>query len=55
VDSYINEKKSINLLVFKSLVPEVSDKTLYRDLQDLVKGGLLKAIGEKKGRRYERA
>ena len=50
---FIKENKSINLSSFHDLIPEVSQKTLYRDLQELVKKGILKEIGEKKGRRYE--
>ncbi|MGC8886705.1 MAG: hypothetical protein ACP5MG_06055 [Verrucomicrobiia bacterium] len=45
-------KKSINLSSFRALIPEVSQKTLYRDLQDLVNRGILKGTGEKKGRKY---
>lgn len=51
----VKEIGSIRLSDLKSLAPEVSDKTLYRDLQDLVKEGVLKAVGKKKGRRYELA
>mgnify|MGYP000894267482 CR=1 FL=1 len=50
---YVKEKNSINLSSFKTIVPEVSEKTLYRDLQELVGKGILKELGEKKGRRYK--
>jgi predicted HTH transcriptional regulator len=30
-----------------------SEKTLYRDLQDLVNKGVLQELGKKKGRKYE--
>lgn len=50
---YVKEKGGINLSAFKSIVPEVSEKTLYRDLQELLSKGVLKEFGEKKGRRYE--
>ena len=50
---YAKEKKSINLSSFKTIVSEVSEKTLYRDLQELVNKGILKEFGEKKGRKYE--
>jgi ATP-dependent DNA helicase RecG len=50
---YVKEKSSINLSSFKTIVAEVSEKTLYRDLQELVSKGILKELGEKKGRKYE--
>jgi len=50
---YAKEKGSINISSFKSLVPDVSEKTLYRDLQELRNKGILTELGEKKGRRYE--
>ncbi len=50
---YIKEKGSISLSDYSKLSPEVKDRTLRRDLNDLTEKGLLKAIGEKKGRRYE--
>jgi ATP-dependent DNA helicase RecG len=50
---YMKEKKSMNLSSFKTIVSEVSEKTLYRDLQELVNKGILKELGEKKGRKYE--
>ena len=31
----------------------MSEKTLYRGLQDLVTKGILKEVGKKKGRKYE--
>ena len=50
---YAKEKGSINLSSFKILIPTVSEKTLYRDLQELVQKKVLKEVGEKKGRRYQ--
>jgi len=50
---YVKEKGSINLSSLKTVVPGVSEKTLYRDLQNLVKKGIFAEIGEKKGRKYE--
>jgi len=50
---YVKESGSINLSSFKNLVGGISEKTLYRDLQDLVNRSILKEIGKKKGRRYE--
>jgi len=54
---YVKEKKSINLSSFMSVAANfsVSEKTLYRDLQGLVSKGILKEVGEKKGRKYELA
>jgi len=49
---YVKEKGKITLSTYKSLVPDVSDKTLYRDLQELVNRRILKELGEKKGRIY---
>jgi ATP-dependent DNA helicase RecG len=46
----VKEKGSIHLSSFKNIVPEVSEKTLYRDLQNLVNKRVLKELGEKKGR-----
>jgi len=50
---YMKEHKTVSLSSFKDIVSGVSEKTLYRDLQELVDRGLLKKIGEKKGRKYE--
>jgi len=50
---YVKEKGSINLSSFKTLIQKISEKTLYRDLQDLVDKGIFKEIGKKKGRKYE--
>jgi len=50
---HIKENKIINLSSYKALIKNVSEKTLYRDLQDLVAKNILKEIGEKKGRKYE--
>ena len=49
------KNKIINLSSYKALIKNVSEKTLYRDLQDLVDKNILKEIGEKKGRKYELA
>ena len=53
--NHIKENKIINLASYKSLIKNVSEKTLYRDLQDLVDKNILKEVGEKKGRKYELA
>jgi len=52
---HIKENKIINLSSYKALIKNVSEKTLYRDLQDLVDKNILKELGEKKGRKYELA
>ena len=52
---HIKDNKVINLSSYKALIKNISEKTLYRDLQDLVNKNILKEIGEKKGRRYELA
>lgn len=39
-------------LDYEKLVPNVSEKTLYRDLKEMVKKGILKEYGEKRGRGY---
>ena len=39
-------------LIPKEFYPDVADRTLNRDIQALVDKGILKAQGEKKGRRY---
>ncbi len=51
--NYIKEHKSASLSAFKDMIPDVSEKTLYRDLQELVNRSLLKKIGKKKGTKYE--
>jgi len=50
---YVKERRSINMSAFKALTLEVAEKTLYRDLRDLVNKKVLKQVGEKKGRKYE--
>ncbi|MBL7202991.1 MAG: putative DNA binding domain-containing protein [Desulfobacteraceae bacterium] len=52
---HIKENKIINLSSYKALIKNVSEKTLYRDLKELVDKNILKEIGEKKGRKYELA
>jgi len=49
---YVKEKGKINLSNYESIIGVVSSKTLYRDLQELTEKGILKAIGDKKGRVY---
>jgi len=40
---------------YRGLFPGITDKTAYRDLQDMVEKGLIKPMGELKGRHYVRA
>jgi len=37
---------------FKRISPKVAERTLRKDLDDLVKIGIIKPVGEKKGRKY---
>ncbi len=49
---YLKSQGTAGLSSFKSILPDVSKKTIYRDLQDLIQRGLLNQVGEKKGRKY---
>lgn len=49
---YLKKEGAINLSSYRELVPDVHEKTLYRDLINLVNRGTLKSVGEKKGRKY---
>lgn len=46
------EKGAISLSDLQNAFPDINRRTLYRDLQALVDKGILKAQGERKGRRY---
>ncbi len=48
----VKEKGLISLADLKAIYTGVAERTLNRDLQALVEKGVLKAQGEKKGRRY---
>gem|GEM_PF-1207021 len=50
---YVKRNGKITIREYKELYPLLSDKTLSRDLAELVKKGVLKEIGNKKGRKYE--
>ena len=50
---YVKENSSIRLSAFKKAFPDVTEKTLYRDLQGLVAKKIFKEIGEKSGRKYQ--
>lgn len=49
---YLKVDKKITLKEYKRLCPEVTDRTLFQDLNILVKKGVVRAFGEKRGRIY---
>ncbi len=49
---YIQEVGYLQNKAFASLYPDVSEDTLLRDLQDLIKKGITKKVGSTKGARY---
>jgi len=49
---YIQEIGYIQNQIFKDVFPDVSEDTVLRDLQDLIKKGLIKKIGSTKAARY---
>ncbi|MBU4467956.1 MAG: hypothetical protein KKC39_04365 [Candidatus Omnitrophica bacterium] len=48
----IKEKRAISLSDIQVFYVTTTRKTLYRDLQNLVDKGLVKAQGDRKGRKY---
>jgi len=50
--SAMKEKAEITLSDTRKIFDRVTEKTLYRDLQELVSKGILEQFGEKKGRTY---
>jgi len=48
----VREKRNISLSDLQEIYDEITRKTLYRDLQSLVDKGILKAHGDRKGRKY---
>ncbi|MCD6578703.1 DUF4062 domain-containing protein, partial [bacterium] len=48
----IKKESFIQLSMLKKEFPEVTDKTIYRDIRNLVEKGILREEGEKKGRKY---
>ena len=48
----VKEKGEIALVDLREKFSDVAERTLSRDLQALVKKGILKARGTKKGRKY---
>ncbi len=49
---FLPDAPAVTAVDYTSIAPEVSEKTRYRDLLDLVHRGLLEAVGAKKGRKY---
>ena len=49
---FVKQYGKITLGEFKKFYPDVAERTLRKDLDDLVKLELIKAIGEKRGRKY---
>lgn len=49
---YIQEVGFLQNKAFATLFPDVSEDTLLRDLQDLIKKGITKKVGSTKGARY---
>ena len=49
---YIQEIGHLQNQIFPSLFPNISEDSVLRDLQDLIKKGLIKKIGSTKGARY---
>lgn len=49
---YIQEVGYVQNKMFSSIFPDVSEDTVLRDIQDLLKKGLVKKVGSTKGARY---
>lgn len=49
---YIQEVGYIQNQIFKNVFPDISEDTVLRDLQDLIKKGLIKKVGSTKAARY---
>lgn len=49
---FIKQHGMIALRHFRKMLPKVAERTLRKDLEDLVKMGIIRPVGEKKGRRY---
>lgn len=52
VMNYLKEHEFITMSEFKSVSPDVNERTLRRYLSDLVDKDLIRPIGDKKGRKY---
>ena len=51
----MRERGSVQMADLVPIFPELSDKTLQRDLRELIERGVVRALGERKGRKYELA
>ena len=52
VVEYLQEVGYIQNQMFVTIFPNVSEDTVLRDLQDLIKKGLIKKVGSTKAARY---
>lgn len=52
VVEYLSDSGFLQNQMFGSVFPDVSEDTVLRDLQDLIKKGLVKKVGSTKGARY---
>jgi predicted HTH transcriptional regulator len=48
----VKKKGEVVLSDYKKLFPDFAERTLRKDLEDLIKHGVLTPMGERKGRRY---
>jgi ATP-dependent DNA helicase RecG len=49
---YLRIHKRITLSDYRKLIPGMTEKTAYRDLKEIERLGLIKSVGEKRGRYY---
>ena len=50
--SLVRERGEISIAELQVIYPDLNRRTLYRDFQNLVDEGILKAAGDRKGRKY---
>jgi uncharacterized protein YceH (UPF0502 family) len=53
ISSVLSEKKDTTIKDIVSSFPDISEKTLQRELNDMVESGLLRRLGERRWSRYE--
>jgi hypothetical protein len=53
ISMVLSEKKDTTIKEILSVFPDISEKTLQRELNDMVEQGLLRRIGERRWSRYE--